>query len=189
MRGFAKSDRSRSICRQERLAPMKWTQMLLSMTLAVHVAGSGARGQPEITVELPGGSTMEMIWIEPGAFRMGTPESDQYAMRVLDSGGTATNHFPSVPTNFVNLSLAADFDRGASFGSGNIVISRDKDHSQGGEVNFHYNNAIAGDDITSMHGSCFCNRFTNGIEGFRLFTDGVTAEMVGTIRLWGLPNA
>lgn len=30
---------------------------------------------PEMTVDLPGGSTMEFVWIEPGAFLMGSPPS------------------------------------------------------------------------------------------------------------------
>jgi hypothetical protein len=32
--------------------------------------------EPEITVELPGGVLLEMVWIEPGTFIMGSPESD-----------------------------------------------------------------------------------------------------------------
>ena len=35
--------------------------------------------QPEITVDLPGGATMEMVWIEPGTFIMGSPDSDGMA--------------------------------------------------------------------------------------------------------------
>ena len=30
----------------------------------------------EITVELPGGATMEFVWIEPGTFTMGSPDSE-----------------------------------------------------------------------------------------------------------------
>ena len=30
-----------------------------------------------ITVDLPGGATMEMVWIEPGTFTMGSPESEE----------------------------------------------------------------------------------------------------------------
>jgi len=30
----------------------------------------------EITVDLPGGATMEMVWIEPGMFTMGSPDSE-----------------------------------------------------------------------------------------------------------------
>ena len=33
----------------------------------------------EITVTLPGGATMEMVWIEPGTFMMGSPDSDDWA--------------------------------------------------------------------------------------------------------------
>ena len=32
-----------------------------------------------ITVDLPGGATMEMVWIGPGTFVMGSPESDNMA--------------------------------------------------------------------------------------------------------------
>ena len=32
------------------------------------------QAQEEITVELPGGETMEMVWIEPGTFTMGTTQ-------------------------------------------------------------------------------------------------------------------
>ena len=33
-------------------------------------------GEGEITVDLPGGATMEFVWIEPGTFTMGSPESE-----------------------------------------------------------------------------------------------------------------
>ena len=32
----------------------------------------------EITVELPGGATMEMVWIHPGTFAMGAPNTERY---------------------------------------------------------------------------------------------------------------
>jgi len=30
----------------------------------------------DITVDLPGGATMEMVWIEPGTFMMGSPDTE-----------------------------------------------------------------------------------------------------------------
>ena len=35
----------------------------------------------EITVELPGGATMEFVWIEPGTFTMGTTEEQEQLLR------------------------------------------------------------------------------------------------------------
>jgi len=35
----------------------------------------------EITVELPGGGTMEFVWIEPGTFTMGTTEEQEQLLR------------------------------------------------------------------------------------------------------------
>lgn len=32
-------------------------------------------------MELPGGATMEMVWVEPGTFTMGTTEEQESAMR------------------------------------------------------------------------------------------------------------
>ena len=32
----------------------------------------------EIVVDLPGGATMEMVWIEPGTFTMGSPDTDPF---------------------------------------------------------------------------------------------------------------
>ena len=34
---------------------------------------------PEVTVDLPGAVTMDFVWIEPGTFLMGSPDSDPYA--------------------------------------------------------------------------------------------------------------
>ena len=39
-------------------------------------AASAAVANPEITVELPGGATMDFVWIEPGTFAMGSPSSE-----------------------------------------------------------------------------------------------------------------
>jgi formylglycine-generating enzyme required for sulfatase activity len=35
-----------------------------------------AFANPEMTVDLPGGATMEFVWIEPGTFLMGSPDSE-----------------------------------------------------------------------------------------------------------------
>ena len=43
--------------------------------VAVAVFGIGGGG-PEQVVSLPGGETMEFVWIEPGTFRMGSPSSE-----------------------------------------------------------------------------------------------------------------
>ena len=56
---------------------------LCTLTLAViwcHAAGANQ----EITVELPGGATMEMVWIEPGTFVMGTTEEQEQLLRSKD---------------------------------------------------------------------------------------------------------
>ena len=48
--------------------------MRLTPILALMLCGS-AYANPEITVDLPGGATMEFVWIEPGTFVMGSPEA------------------------------------------------------------------------------------------------------------------
>ena len=40
---------------------------------------SKRKGGDEITMTLPGGAEIEMVWIEPGTFRMGSPDSDDMA--------------------------------------------------------------------------------------------------------------
>ena len=42
----------------------------------VAFAAAPAFANPEMTVELPGGVTMEFVWIEPGTFVMGSPDSE-----------------------------------------------------------------------------------------------------------------
>ena len=65
---------------------MKRKVVALGLTLTIVMALSGAhpgsvcgaseeRGKP-VTVHLPGGATMEMVWIEPGTFVMGSPEDE-----------------------------------------------------------------------------------------------------------------
>ena len=43
------------------------------------VADDGQGSGGELTVSLPGGAQMEFVWIEPGTFLMGSPESDELA--------------------------------------------------------------------------------------------------------------
>ena len=45
----------------------------LVLFLVLH---SGVWANEEITVDLIGGTTMEFVWIEPGTFLMGSPESE-----------------------------------------------------------------------------------------------------------------
>lgn len=40
---------------------------------------SAAYANEEITIDLPGGATIEMVWIEPGTFVMESPDSVSYA--------------------------------------------------------------------------------------------------------------
>ena len=49
--------------------------MTLFLIFLLCLASSPAYGK-EITISLPGGATMEMVWIEPGTFRMGSPPSE-----------------------------------------------------------------------------------------------------------------
>ena len=41
--------------------------------LALSVAAGGLGQEAEITMELPGGATIDMVWIPPGTFLMGSP--------------------------------------------------------------------------------------------------------------------
>ena len=50
---------------------MRWT-LLLAITLLPWTVWAN----PEKTFTLPGGATIEMVWIEPGTFIMGSPESE-----------------------------------------------------------------------------------------------------------------
>ena len=59
---------------------MKWILRLILLCAWV----SAADANEEITVDLPGGATMEFVWIEPGTFIMGSPSSE--SRRQLDEG-------------------------------------------------------------------------------------------------------
>ena len=51
-----------------------WLGLVLGCNNDKGVNGEEAR---ELVVELPGGSTMEFVWIEPGTFMMGSPQDGQ----------------------------------------------------------------------------------------------------------------
>ena len=55
--------------------------LILSLILANRAEAQIAPrvANPEITVDLPGGATMDFVWIEPGTLLMGAPDSDRYA--------------------------------------------------------------------------------------------------------------
>ena len=53
----------------------------MSRTLLLLAATATALyGNPEMTVELPGGASMDFVWIEPGTFTMGSDPSDRRAI-------------------------------------------------------------------------------------------------------------
>ena len=58
-------------------------RVILSVILALAWAGNGYAGE-EIAVELPGGSTMEFVWIDSGKFMLGSPLPEEG--RLLDEG-------------------------------------------------------------------------------------------------------
>lgn len=60
------------------------------MLLLLLVFHSGVWANEEITVDLPGGATMDFVWIEPGTFMMGTPESEQG--RLTNEGWEGPQH-------------------------------------------------------------------------------------------------
>ncbi len=47
-----------------------------SVILACMLCLASSAHSKEITITLPGGETMEMVWIAPGTFRMGSPSSE-----------------------------------------------------------------------------------------------------------------
>lgn len=55
---------------------MRWgMKVTLLLMLLWSVTGIGY-ANPEITVKLPGGANIEMVWIEPGTFMMGSPDAE-----------------------------------------------------------------------------------------------------------------
>ena len=57
------------------MAGSVWIALVLSFTQAIAATHIYAQAR-EITVDLPGGVAMEMVWIEPGMFAMGSPDSE-----------------------------------------------------------------------------------------------------------------
>ena len=45
--------------------------------LTAMLAAAPLLANPEMTVDLPGGATMDFVWIEPGTFLMGSPDSEE----------------------------------------------------------------------------------------------------------------
>ena len=52
----------------------------MGLILLLTWAGAGYANE-EMTVELPGGATMEFVWIEPGTFTMGSTEEQEQSLR------------------------------------------------------------------------------------------------------------
>ncbi len=55
--------------------------MMKKLTCILMLSVTSVSANTEITVDLPGGATMEMVWIEPGTFVMGTTEEQAQAYR------------------------------------------------------------------------------------------------------------
>jgi formylglycine-generating enzyme len=55
----------------------------------------GAAANPQMVAKLPGGATMAFVWIEPGTFMMGSPESDDLA-----SGDESPQHQVTITQGF-----------------------------------------------------------------------------------------
>lgn len=112
----------------------------------------------------------------------------QWAARAVDSSGNASVNNPSGPGNDQRLTLSTDWDRGVSWGGGRIMFSRGPLNSQAGDSHFAYTLARSGASLVACTGGVNHNSTGNGIDGFRIYTDGITAEVTGTVRLWGHPN-
>ena len=54
--------------------------MISSTLLLLFLVVGIAEANPEKTFILPGGATMEMVWIEPWMFVMGTTEAQESAL-------------------------------------------------------------------------------------------------------------
>ena len=54
--------------------------VLVLAVIAGLLAGSSV-AWPSDTFDLPGGATIEMVWIEPGTFMMGTTEEQEQLLR------------------------------------------------------------------------------------------------------------
>ena len=81
---LAGNSSSHTITPGRRLADMASLSSLLILVLSALSFGlfsiSPVSANQEITVTLPGGATMEFVWIEPGIFTMGSaPETDPYS--------------------------------------------------------------------------------------------------------------
>jgi hypothetical protein len=120
-------------------------------------------------------------WISASDYR--------YAMKVLDSGGTAANHV-SASVNVIRLTLVNDFDRDltGSWYSGVVEASSRLSGSHTMSIHGQYADSVAGEELTMMVGSAYVQTFAGDIQGFQVFTDGLD-HLVGTLRLWGLPKA
>jgi formylglycine-generating enzyme required for sulfatase activity len=51
---------------------------------AVLLCAATAFANPEMTADLPGGATMDFVWIEPGTFLMGTSDEQEQALRLAN---------------------------------------------------------------------------------------------------------
>ena len=76
--------------------PAPFGKPLMKRLLAlVFLPATLAQADDEITIELPGGVPLEMVWIEPGNFTMGSPEYDG-TREVTISHGFYLGKYPAV---------------------------------------------------------------------------------------------
>jgi hypothetical protein len=112
---------------------------------------------------------------------------NSYAFRSLDSLNVAAT-IVNEAQNSVQMSITGDFNRGATWASGRMLVSSHRLLSHTGDLQLSVVDPLAAAKTSMVRGSCLVNLFTDNITGFRVFTDGVTAEMIGTVRLWGIPK-